>query len=292
MKQYNLIDLQTFVAVVESGSFNQAANRMDTSAASVSRRISALEEALDSRLLNRTTRQLSLTESGQQYYADVQNILVELQAAEERLCIGEAEIKGTLRVAAPMSFGVKSIAPLLPHFLSRYPGLAVDLQLEDKQTDLHASGIDLALRIGRLEDSSLVATRLCDIEFGFYASPAYLKQSGEPATPEDLSTHQCLHYTLVSHSDEWPGQDSNTRSPITSRLSTNNGDVLKEAALQGIGIVALPRFIVETELLEGSLQPILQAHAPRTMGLYAIRLSRRFTPARVRLLIDYLKANL
>ena len=135
MKQYSLTDLQTFTAVVETGSFHQAAERLDTSSASVSRRISALESALDSRLLNRTTRQLSLTESGHQYYDDVQNILSELQAAEERLCAGEAEIRGNMRLVAPMSFGVQAIAPLLPEFLAMYPGLSIDLQLEDKQME-------------------------------------------------------------------------------------------------------------------------------------------------------------
>ena len=290
MKQYNLIDLQTFVSVVEAGSFNQAAIRLDTSAASVSRRVSALEDALGTRLLNRTTRQLSLTESGQQYFDDVQNVLIELQAAEERICVGEAEVRGNIRVAAPMSFGVQSIAAVLPDFLAQHPGINIELQLEDKQTDLNASGIDLALRIGRLEDSSLIATRICDINFGFFASPAYMKQRGEPANPADLQQHECLHYTLVNRSDEWPlPANSVSRS---SALSANNGEVLREAAIRGTGIVALPYFIVEAAIADGQLTAVLESFAPRTMGLYAIRISRRFTPARVRLLIDYLKERL
>ena len=189
MKQYNLQDLRAFTTVVESGSFNKAADRLGTSSASVSRRISALEKLLGVRLLNRTTRALHLTDSGEQYFADIQNILNALEESGDRLRNKEESIQGNLRLAAPMSFGIQTIAPLLPKFLKQYPDLHIDLQLEDKQTDLYTEGIDLALRIGELDDSSLIATRLCDIGFGFYASPDYLSEFGEPKTLSGLSDH-------------------------------------------------------------------------------------------------------
>ena len=290
MKQYALIDLRTFVAVVESGSFRRAADRLDTSSASVSRRISGLEEALGVRLLNRTTRQLSLTDIGQQYYLDVHNVLDALQESEERLQEGGADIKGNLRLAAPMSFGIQAIAPLLPGFLVQHPGLRIDLQLEDQQTDLYAEGIDLALRIGRLADSSLIATRLCDIEFGYFASPDYLQQNGEPARLEELSGHQCLHYNLIDRAREWGVQ--NRSITLRGSLSTNNGEVLREAAIQGLGIVALPRFIVRDAIAGGHLKAILCDFMPKPTGLYAVHLSRSFTPAKVKLTIQYLRDNL
>ena len=290
MKQYTLTDLRTFIAVVESGSFNKAADRLDTSSASVSRRISALEEALDTRLLNRTTRLLHLTDTGRQFFNDIRNVLGALQESEDRLRDDGAALRGNLRLSAPMSFGIQTIAPLLPEFLQHHPNLHIDLQLEDKQTDLYAEGIDLALRIGKLNDSSLIATKLCDIEFGYYASPDYLQQHGQPSRLEALSDHQCLHYSLTSHAQEWGLQDYSIN--LQGALSANNGEVLCEAAIQGLGIIALPRFIVEEALTKGKLQAILCDFAPKPTGLYALRLSRRFTPAKVRLTIEYLKDRL
>ena len=208
----------------------------------------------------------------------------------EKLLGGTAEIKGRLRLAAPMSFGIQAIAPLLPGFLQAHPDLQIDLQLEDKQTDLYTEGMDLAIRIGKLADSSLVATRLCDIEFGYFASPEYLQRNGEPTGLEDLGDHQCLHYSLVDRAQEWGIHDQsiNLRGP----LSTNNGEVLREAAIQGLGIVALPRFIAQDAVDKGKLDAILPDLVPRSRSLYALHLSRRFTPLKVKLLIQYLRENL
>ena len=290
MKQYTLNDLKTFIAVIESGSFNKAAGRLDTSAASVSRRVASLEAALGVRLLNRTTRLLHLTDAGQQFFDDIQNVLGALEESEDRLRDQEASIKGNLRIAAPMSFGIQSIAPLIPGFLKLHPGLHIDLQLEDKQTDLYAEGIDLAVRIGKLDDSSLIATKLCEIEFGYYASPEYLETHGEPSTPKDLSHHDCLTYSLANRAKGWGLEDQSIS--LTGSFSANNGEALCQAAIQGMGIIALPRFIVEDALAEGKLVPIPCDFVPKPAGLYAIRLSRQFTPAKVRLLIEFLKISL
>lgn len=286
MKQYTLADLYTFIAVVESGSFHQAAERMNTSTASVSRRISALEEAMDTRLLNRTTRTMRLTDAGQQYYGDVQNVLAGLQESEERLQAGNAVISGNLRIAAPMSFGIKRISPLIPEFLKRYPDIHIDLVLEDRETDLYAEGIDIALRIGELKDSSLIATRLCPIDFAYCASPDYLKKHGEPKSYDDLKNHHCLHYSLTRSKHQW-GM-SNDLAQLKGQLTANNGQVLCDAAVQGTGIVILPRFIVESALQRKQLKTILVDVTPPPTYLYALRLSRQFTPAKVKAMIDYL----
>lgn len=290
MQQYNLQDLQAFVSVVETGSFNQAAERLQASTAAVSRRVSALETALGIRLLHRTTRKLHLTDAGEQYYLDVQHILDALQESEERLREGSTVLRGKLRIAAPLSFGVQKISPLLPGFLRQHPDIELDLQLEDRETDLYAQGVDLALRIGKLRDSALVATRLCAVNFVCCAAPDYLAQHGEPTHPDQLAEHHCLRYSLISRKQEWGMVSDNI--PLRSTLAVNNGEVLRDAALQGSGIALLPHFIVGTPLAEGQLMPILTEFTPRPTHLYALRLSRHYTPVRVIRFIEYLRENL
>lgn len=286
MKEYTLADLHTFVAVVEAGSFHQAAERLNTSAASVSRRISALEQAMDTRLLNRTTRTMRLTDAGKQYYDDLQNVLTALQESEDKLKAGNAVISGSLRIAAPMSFGIERVSPLLPEFMTRYSDIHIDLMLEDRETDLYVEGIDIALRIGELRDSSLIATRLCPIDFVYCASPKYLAEHGEPQSYNDLKNHRCLHYSLTKTKRQWG--ISNEPAQFKGQLTANNGKVLSDAAIAGIGIVMLPRFIVEDALIRGKLKTLLSDYTPKPTYLYALRLSRQFTPAKVKAMIDYL----
>ncbi len=294
MQQYDLTELRAFVAVVETGAFNRAADQLDASAAAVSRRISALESALGAKLLNRTTRQIDLTEAGRQFYTDINSILDSLEEAEEKIQTGRETIRGNLRIAAPLSFGIARIAPILPTLMKRHPELNIHLQLEDRFTDLVSEGVDVAVRIGSLKDSTLVATRLAAIPRVFCAAPDYLAQHGEPGKPEDLSRHNCLNYSLLSTRDNWSFAmgDATRDIEITGTLSTNNGDVLKEATLQGIGITMIPRFFVEDELGDGRLKAVLSDYNPEPFGLYAVRPSRHFTPARVRALIEYLKEQL
>ena len=294
MQQYDLIALRTFVSVVEAGSFNRAAEHLEASAAAVSRRVSGLENALGVKLLNRTTRQVDLTEAGRQFYTDVVNIIASLEEAEEKIQSGRETIKGNLRIAAPLSFGIGRIAPILPIFMKRYPELKVHLQLEDRFTDLVAEGIDVAIRIGALKDSTLVATRLGSIPRVFCASPEYLATYGEPKQPGDLARHNCLLYSLLSTREDW-GFATGTEAgnvEVSGSLSTNNGDVLKEAAIQGLGIVMMPTFIVEDALADGRLKAILQDYCPVPFGLYAVRPSREFTPERVRILIEFLRVQI
>lgn len=292
MQQYDLVELKAFVTVVEAGSFNRAADQLGASAAAVSRRISALEHALGVKLLNRTTRQLDLTEAGRQFYDDAVNIFELLESAEEKLQTGHQTIRGNLRIAAPLSFGIGRIAPVLPAFMQRYPNLKVHLQLEDRLTDLVAEGVDIAVRISdSLQDSTLVATRIAAIPMVYCASPSYLQQHGEPANPTELSQHACLHYSLINSRENWRFAmgDAPRDLEIHGPLSSNNGDVLREAAIQGLGIILSPAFIVEDALHDGRLQPILSSYRPAPYGLYAVRPSRQFTPVRVSALIDFLK---
>lgn len=299
MQQYDLVALRSFVTVVEVGSFNRAAQLLEVSTAAVSRRVSALEAALGVKLLNRTTRQLDLTEAGGLFYADVINIFHALDEAEERLQQGRESIRGTLRIAAPLSFGLQCLSPALPRFLKRYPGLKVQLQLEDRTTDLIAEGIDVALRIGSLKDSSLVATRIGNIARVFCASPDYLQQHGEPEHPSQLIDHNCMHYSASSNREQWPfsngtvetaGKVSKDESlEVPGSLSTNNGVVLLDAAIAGVGIVLLPEFIVRNALADGVLKTILSQYNPQPHGLFAMRPSRQFTPNKVKVMMEYLK---
>ncbi len=290
MQQYDLLALKAFATVVEAGSFNRAAEQLGTSKATVSRRVSSLERALGAKLLNRTTRHIDLTEAGKQFYEDVLNIFHSLEEAEDRIQTGRENIKGTLRVATPLSFGIHCIAPVLPVFMKRYPELKVQLLLEDRFTDIVAEGIDVAIRIGFLKDSTLVATRITSVPRVFCASPDYLARHGEPKKPADLAKHDCLHYSLLSARVEWGFlQGDEARDiEINGSLSTNNGEVLMEAAIQGVGITMLPAFIVNDALEDGRLQAILTRYEPKPFGLYAVRPSRQFTPARVRLFTEYI----
>jgi DNA-binding transcriptional LysR family regulator len=290
MQQYNFSDIQAFLKVVETGSFTRAAEQLNASTAAVSRRVSALENSLGVKLLNRTTRQLHLTDAGQQYSGDMQNVLTALEEAEQKVQRGKQDIKGNLRVAAPLSFGIKCIAPVLPGFLNKYPSLNIDLLLEDRRTDLFSEGIDLAIRIGNLQDSSLIASRIGEVSMAFCASPEYLSEHGEPKHPSELSQHKVLRYNLVSASDEWgPAQGEKQKIALQWQLSANNGEVLREAAIQGLGIVKLPTFIVMDALRDGRLKEVMCKYTQDLIGIYAVRPSRQFTPAKIKLLIQYMK---
>jgi DNA-binding transcriptional LysR family regulator len=294
MQQYDLANLRAFLKVVESGSFRGAAEQLQASTAAVSRRIASLENALGSRLLNRTTRQLHLTDAGERFYGDVANILNALEEAEQRVQQGSQVITGNLRLAAPLSFGIELVGPLLPGFLKRHPSLSLHLTLEDRLTDLYAEGIDVAIRIGNLKDSSLVATRIGEVSRVCCASPDYLSQHGEPRHPAELLSHRVLHYSLISAAEEWrfsaPAESASV--PLQWQFSANNGEVLKEAAIQGLGVAMLPTFIVMDALRDGRLREVLCQYNQELLGIHAVRPSRQFTPAKSRLLIEYLQQGL
>lgn len=295
MRSPDFSTLQTFVAVVELGTLSRAAERLETTAGAVSRRIAALEERLGLRLLNRTTRRLSLTESGERYYEDVVAILKALEEAEDRVTHLSDAPRGNLRVAAPLSFGVRALAPLLPGFVALYPNLRVSIDLDDRLVDILGSGADLALRIGPLEDSTLVARRICDYRRVVCAAPSYLERRGEPATPQDLMGHDCLHYSNIALKEEWSfgvGQGVVQTVEVKGPLCANNGDLLCQVAVAGMGICALPEFIAAEDLASGRLRAILTGFEAPTLTLWALWPSRRFVPAKVRVFVDYLASRL
>jgi len=291
MQQYDLIALRSFMAVIEAGSFKRAAEKLEASTAAVSRRVSGLERALGVKLLNRTTRQIDLTDAGKQFYDDLQDIFCSLDEAEERLQQGRETVKGNLRIVAPLSFGTLCLAAVLPGFMKRYPELKIQLQLEDRLTDIVSDGFDIAIRIGVPKDSSLVASCIASIPRVFCASPDYLEQHGEPKKPSDLASHNCLHYNHISMKEEWSCLKAGEmhKFDVTGTLSTNNGEVLRDAAIEGIGLTLLPTFIVANALRDGVLKAILTQYCPKPFGLYTVRASRQFTPIRIKRFIEYLK---
>ncbi|WP_428609434.1 LysR family transcriptional regulator [Sedimenticola sp.] len=291
MKQYDLNALRSFVAVVNAGSFNKAAQQLDTSTPAISRRLAALERELGVRLMNRTTRRFDLTESGRQFYADVTAILQSLEEAEERINCASETLSGTLRIAAPLSFGIHCLGPLLPAFLEQHPTLRLQVQLEDQLTDLIAGQVDLSIRIGALSDSSYVATQISELPRVVCASPDYLARRGEPRVPADLKQHNCLHYNNLSLREEWSfqGDKGVAQVEVGGTFCANNGELLCEAARQGTGVVVLPGFLVEQAIQRGDLQPILTDYRATPLGLFVLRPSRTFTPARIRLFIEYLQ---
>jgi len=294
MHKPDIRTLETFVAVVEAASFSRAADKLETTPGAVSRRISALEGRLGLRLLNRTTRKFSLTEAGEQYFRDVSSILQALAEAENRISHHAEKPTGILRVAAPLSFGVRALAPLLPDFSERFPELRVILDLNDRMVDILAMGADVALRIGPLADSSLVVRRIGEVRRTLCAAPAYLDRRGEPKTPEDLTRHACLHYSNVGIKEEWTlvGEGGTMVVEVDGHLCANNGDVLRKAAVGGMGIISLPDFIVTEDLAAGRLRRVLPGYTTHPMTLAALWPSRQFIPAKVRVFVDYLARTL
>jgi DNA-binding transcriptional LysR family regulator len=283
-------DLEIFVTVVDTGSFTAAAAVLEMTVTAASRRLKALEQRLGVRLLNRTTRRLSLTEAGQIYYDQVRRMLSDLRDTEAQLTQLTDQLRGQLRITAPMSFGVRRLAPQIARFALAHPQLQVQLQLDDQRVDIIAQGLDMALRIGYPQDSSLVARPLLPIARYICAAPAYLRERGIPERPLDLLQHSCLHYNNPSVREAWTlaGPHGPESFEVQGRFCSNNGEALCTAAVQGLGIVILPDFIVERALAEHRLQRILPGFEPPPFTLYALYPSRHFVPAKIRLLLDFL----
>jgi len=281
--------LGTFVAVVDAGGFSAAA-RLGRSKSAVSKQVSRLEDRLGARLLNRTTRRLALTEVGRAFYERGVRILAEVEEAERAVADLHAEPRGTLRINAPMSFGIGHVAPALPAFLARHPELSVDLVLNDRLVDVIDEGFDLAIRITRLRDSSLIARRLAGFRRVVCAAPAYWKRRGRPAHPEDLAGHDCLIYTYLANPGEWPfdGPDGRLTLQVTGRLFANNGDALRQAALEGLGVMMIPAFIVGDDLAAGRLEAVLEDWEEHDLGIWAVYPHSRHLSAKVRAFVDFL----
>ena len=282
--------MRVFAAVVDEGGFAAAARKMRLSRAMAAKRVQALEDALGVRLLTRTTRKVTLTEVGQSYYDRCAQILNDLDMADAEARESAASPRGVLRVTAPLSFGLKHVAPLLGRFCLAHPDLTVDIAYADRRTDLIEEGFDVAIRIGKLEDSSLIARRLAPVTMHCLASPDYLKQRGEPADPQDLAQHECLIYAYGASSDIWRFRKEGERRAVRVRgaLRANNGDALVCAAVDGLGVVESPDFIAQEALRAGLLTPILGDWAMDGIDVFAVYPGGRRPPAKTRAFVDFL----
>ena len=284
-------DLQAFVAVVEAGTFTAAADRLNLAKSAVSRRVSALEERLGVQLLRRTTRVLNLTETGQSFYEHSARILADLDEAEAAVQQEHGELSGTLRVALPLSFGVRHMCKPIAAFTKRHPRLKFDLDLNDRRIDLIEEGIDVAVRIGHLRDSSLIARKLFDARTVVAASPHYLHTHGTPASPDELKDHDCLVYSNLEDPDRWRWADENGKRHsvnVKTTMRASSGDFLTNAASHGLGIVIQPTFLASESIRRGNLIPILTHYEWPVTPAYAVYPPTRHLSYRVRAFIDFL----
>ncbi|WP_413206036.1 LysR family transcriptional regulator [Rhodospirillum sp. A1_3_36] len=284
--------METFVKVAEMGSFSQAADRLGLSRSVVSKYVSALEDHLGARLVNRTTRRLSLTEVGEAYRLRCQAILTDLEEADRAVGALHGTPSGTLRVNAPMSFGFLHLTPAIPGLLAAYPELSVDMNLNDRFVDLLSEGFDVAVRIGSLPDSSLIATRLAPLRLVICASPDYLARQGEPTHPLDLVNHECLIYTLQRFGEMYPlihRDGTSVDVAIRGRFRANNGDAVRSAALGGAGIAISPTFIIGDDLRKGRLVRILPDWMGQEQGINAVYPHNRHLSAKVRVFVDHMR---
>ncbi|GAA0832363.1 LysR family transcriptional regulator [Marinomonas arenicola] len=282
--------MRAFVSVVTEGSFSRAAELLQLSPQLVSKYVSQLEDKLNVRLLNRTTRRVNLTEAGMQYLQHAQQILASIDEMDQQLGGLHQNPKGTLRISAPVSFSIKHLAPLLAEFQKQYPLIDLDLQLNDRKVDVVDEGFDVVLRIGELKSSSLVAKHVAPVRVILCASPDYLKQHGTPTCPEDLKHHRYLHYSYMEMDDResifpWLRSKNIEKS---GAFQSNNGDVLVEAAIAGAGIALQPTFIAGEAIRKGQLVPVLLDFEPKVMGLYALYAHRKLLASKVRCFVDFL----
>ncbi len=283
--------MAAFARVVEAESFSAAARALGLSKSAVSKQVSRLEARLGLRLLNRTTRRLSLTEAGAAFYQGCQRVVAEAEAAEQAVTHLASAPRGRLRVNAPMSFGVRHVSPALPEFLGRYPELAVDLTLNDRLVDLVEEGFDVGVRIAPLVDSSLVARRLAPSRSVLSAAPAYLDVRGAPRDLDELEDHACLIYSYQATGEAWrlTGPGGARRLKVSGPLRVNNGDAILAAALGGLGVALLPCFICGEDLRAGRLVRVLPDWGLASDGaVSAVYPAARHLSPKVRVFVDFL----
>ncbi|MFC3107578.1 LysR family transcriptional regulator [Undibacterium arcticum] len=282
--------MKVFVKVADAGSLSGAARALALSNPSVTRLLAELESHVGARLFNRSTRRLSLTEAGAAYLERCRQVLLDIDDAALAAGRGAAEPSGTLRINAPVSFAVNHLGPVLAQYAARYPQVHLDVTLSDRVVDLVDEGYDLAIRIGRIRDSSLVARQIAPLRMLLCAAPSYLASHGTPATPRDLAQHVCLHYSYWSTRDEWQfARDGKTHAVrIRGSLQANNGDLLRAAALAGMGIILQPSFIIGDDVRRGTLIPLLPDYQAAAGAIHAVYPSRRYLSAKVRTFVDFL----
>jgi DNA-binding transcriptional LysR family regulator len=285
-----LINMASFAEVVDAGGLSAAADRLGCSRAVISKRLGALERDFGVTLLNRTTRRQSLTEAGQTLYAHCRRILDEMQSAETQLHEFSASPRGTLRVSAPYSYGARVLSKRLPEFLQRYPDIRMELQLADQLADLAGTAVDIAVRLTDNPAPGLVARKLVDVPFVVCASPGYLERLGVPTHPRDLAQHNCLYYVggLVQTPWHFDGPDGHSVVEVQGSLTVNSVDVLRDAVVGGLGVVAISSYHLSEELAEGRVVELLADYRLPERAIYLMTLPDRLLPAKTRAFIDFL----
>lgn len=286
-----LTEMEAFVQVVDHGGFTEAARKMGLSKSAVSKHVAALEARLAVRLLNRTTRRVSPTELGLAYYDRSRVVLAGALEAESMVTAMQATPKGSLRVSAPVTFGIKQVSQAVARFLCSYPEVDVNMVLDDRFVELVAEGFDLAVRIGALADSSLKARKLAETRLLVVASPTYLAEMGTPRGLDDLNAHRLLHYSNLATGNFWrlrgpSGEERQVRAG--GRLTVNNGESLMKAAEAGLGVVLLPTFILGDAVRRGRLVEVLPGRPKEVLGIYAVHPEGRFPQPKLRAFVDFL----
>jgi len=284
-------EIQAFIQIVNSGTITAAAGQLQLAKSAVSRRLSELEEQLGVELFHRTTRKLSLTDSGRAFYERCVQILDDLTEAEHSVSESHREIRGKIKIAVPLTFGVMHLGPAIIDFQRQHPDIHFDIDFNDREVDLIQEGFDVGIRIANLKDSSLIARKLAEISLPVCASPAYLLEHGEPQTPDDLQEHACITYSYLEHPDLWSFHDKAGKQvsvKVNNSMSANNGLFMLDAATAGLGVIRHPAFIAYEEIAAGKLVPILQEYAAESVNAYAIYPPTRHLSQRVRQFVDFL----
>lgn len=290
-----LSEMEAFVSVVDQGGFTDAAKRLGVSKSAVSKHVSALETRLGARLLNRTTRRVNPTEIGLAYYDRAKVVLSGASEADEMVNAMQTAPRGALRLSVPVSFGISQVSGIVGAFLREYPDVSVNMVLDDRFVELVSEGFDVAIRIGKLEDSSLRARKLAETRPVMVASAEYLETHGTPGSPDALSHHELLHYSNLATGNFWrlrtrSGEERHVR--VGGRLTANNGESLLRAAESGLGIAVVPSFILGNAVTKGRLQVIDPGAELDLLGIYAVYPPGRYTQPKLRAFIDFLAENL
>ena len=297
MDRLKLEDLRAFVHVVDAGGVSEAARRLGVSKSVVSARVTSLEQCLEARLLRRSANRVEPTEKGLEFHGKARSILQELDAAAEGIADGDGELRGAIRVAMPMTLGTMHLGGMLLDFLRANPKLEVAVDLNDRYVDVAGGGYDLAIRVGRMEDSALIGRKLAVVHRVVCASPDYLAAHGTPETIRDLQSHSCIGYANIGTSPMWQFEESADGGgaaviPMRCRLLVNNGDVMRDAAVRGLGLIVLPTFIVGPALVSGALTGLKLDRRPTPAVLHAVYPATPHLPRAVRAFVDHLAASI
>lgn len=287
-------EIQVFIQIVERGTITAAAAHLQLAKSAVSRRLSELEERLGVELFHRSTRKLNLTESGRELYQRCLQIMDEIVEAESSIKEAHQDIRGKIKIAAPLSFGLMHLASAIIDFQKEHPAITFDIDFNDREVDLIQEGFDVAVRIAQLKDSSLIARKLAELSTVVCASPEYLSRHGKPSIPEDLKQHDCITYSYLTRPDQWDFLDSDGKLisvNVKNIIRANNGEFMRDAASAGLGIIRQPTFIAFKDIDSGKLIPLLEDYTSTTVNAYAIYPPTRHLSQRVRQFIDFLVAR-